>query len=70
MNVKPCLNKILKERRMTQIELAHKTGIKQAFISRFDHQQSHKDEILFAVSKSLGLKIEELFEVSEKEKGE
>lgn len=61
--IKPRLSKILKERGWTQSQLAEKTGVNQASISRFDTQTRHDDRHLFAISSALGCKIEDLFEV-------
>lgn len=61
--IKPHLSKILKERGWTQNQLAAKTGVNQASISRFDTQTRHDDRHLFAISNALGCKIEDLFEV-------
>lgn len=62
--VVPILNKRLKERNLTQTQLSNLTGIGQGTISRFDRNSQHRDEHLFLISKALGLKIEDLFEVS------
>lgn len=68
MQVKPCLKRVLKEQNMTQYELSRRSGIKQAYLSRFDLQISHKDDVLFGISRALGLRIEDLFEVTEEDK--
>jgi transcriptional regulator with XRE-family HTH domain len=65
MIVKPKLLEILKERGLTQMDLAGKAGIPQAAVSRFDKSMQHSDEHLFRISKALELKIEELFEIVE-----
>lgn len=64
--VKPKLGKILKERKMTQLQLSEKSGVTQGTISRFDGNSRHEDIHLFLISRALELKsIEELFDVEE-----
>jgi transcriptional regulator with XRE-family HTH domain len=63
--VKPKLNKILKQRNMTQKDLADLTGISQAAISRFDRNAQHIDSYLVAISRALNLTIEDLFDIDE-----
>lgn len=63
----PRLNEILKERKMTQIELSQLTGIPQGTISRFDRNKQHYDEHLVLISKALGITIEDLFHIEEME---
>ncbi|WP_257391539.1 helix-turn-helix domain-containing protein [Cytobacillus gottheilii] len=63
--MKPKLNKILKERKMTQTELAEKTGINQPVISRFDKSKQHQDIHLVLISRALDLSIEDLFEIED-----
>jgi putative transcriptional regulator len=65
MIVKPRLLEILKERGLTQMDLAGMAGIPQAAVSRFDKSMQHSDEHLFRISNALGLKIEGLFKVEE-----
>ncbi|MHA7963563.1 helix-turn-helix domain-containing protein [Paenibacillus sp. CAU 1782] len=67
MNIKPKLLKILKERGLTQIDLAEMAGITQAAVSRFDRNVQYRIDHLFKISKALNLPIEELFEVEEQE---
>jgi transcriptional regulator with XRE-family HTH domain len=50
---------------MTQSELAELTGISQAAISRFDKNGQHVDAYLVAISRSLNVSIEDLFEIEE-----
>jgi putative transcriptional regulator len=64
--VKPRLGEILKERSMTQTQLAEMAKIPQSAISRFDKNAQHKDEHLIAISRALGITIEELFHVEVK----
>jgi transcriptional regulator with XRE-family HTH domain len=64
-SVEPRLSTILKERKMTQNQLSEITGINQAAISRFDRNRQHTDLHLVAISKSLNISIEELFEITE-----
>lgn len=47
---------------MTQNDLSEMTGITQPVISRFDKNEQHRDIHLFAISRALGLKIDDLFE--------
>jgi DNA-binding XRE family transcriptional regulator len=63
--VKPILLKILKERDMTQNELAKISDVPQSAISRFDVSESHDFRNVFSIAKSLGLNIEDLFLVNE-----
>ncbi|CAM3676872.1 hypothetical protein GCM10009865_47390 [Aeromicrobium ponti] len=63
--VEPKLNQILKERNMTQLELAELTGIPQASISRFNKNKQHMAVHLVLISKALGVSIEDLFEIKE-----
>jgi transcriptional regulator with XRE-family HTH domain len=58
---------ILKERSLTQIDLAEMAGITQAAVSRFDRNVQYRIDHLFKISKALNLSIEELFEVEEQE---
>lgn len=63
LKVKPRLNKILKERGLTQLKLAELSGVPQGSISRFDKNSRHEAAHLFAIARALDVKIEELFEV-------
>lgn len=63
LDVKPRLLEILKERDLTQTQLAESASIPQAAVSRFDRSKQHSDVHLFAISRALGISIEELFEV-------
>ena len=65
LTVKPKLNKILKERKMTQTELAEKTGINPPVIYRFDKSKQHQDIHLVLISRALNISIEELFEIED-----
>jgi transcriptional regulator with XRE-family HTH domain len=67
MLVKPKLLEILKERGLTQTELAGMAGIPQAAVSRFDKSMQHSDEHLFRISQALELRIEDLFKVEEQQ---
>ena len=64
-SVTPILSKILRERKITQSEFADITGISQATISRFDRSSQHLDSHLIIISRSLGLTVEDLFEINE-----
>lgn len=59
----PRLNKILKERGMTQNDLSNLTGITQPVISRFDKNGQHRSTHLYLIAKALDVKIDDLFEV-------
>lgn len=59
--VTPCLNKLLKVRGMTQLDLQDLSGVPQASISRFDSNRRHEDIHLVAISKALNVRVEELF---------
>lgn len=61
--VKPRLGKILKERKLTQSQLAELANIPQSSISRFDKNEQHRDIHLIAISRALKISIDELFEV-------
>jgi transcriptional regulator with XRE-family HTH domain len=61
----PRLSKILKEKGMTQMQLSEITGINQAVISRFDRNKQHMDTHLIAISRALGISIEDLFFIQE-----
>lgn len=63
--VTPKLGKILKERNMTQKQLADLTGISQPVISRFDRNGQHLDVHLAIISRALGLTIDGLFDIYE-----
>ncbi|MBB6445399.1 helix-turn-helix domain-containing protein [Bacillus benzoevorans] len=63
--IKPRLGAILKEKGWTQTALADKANVPQSAISRFDKNEQHKDVHLFAISRALGLTIEELFIIEE-----
>lgn len=62
--VKPCLGRLLKARKITQLQLQGLSGVPQASISRFDSNQRHEATHLVAISRALGVAIEELFEIS------
>jgi transcriptional regulator with XRE-family HTH domain len=69
VEVKPILGKLLKAKGWTQNDLALRSTVNQASISRFDQQSRHDDRHLFLISKVLGVSVSDLFEViySEKE---
>ncbi|MGG6309823.1 helix-turn-helix domain-containing protein [Paenibacillus macerans] len=67
LEIKPKLLAILKERGLTQNDLANAAGIPQAAVSRFDKNVQFRIEHLFRISKALGISIEDLFEVEEQE---
>ncbi|MEW9697967.1 helix-turn-helix domain-containing protein [Paenibacillus sp. SI8] len=61
MNVIPRLGEILEERGITQTQLSAMSGVPQGSISRFDKNTRHESAHLFAISRALSVKIEELF---------
>lgn len=63
--VRPRLSEIIKERNLTQMQLAEMSGVPQGSISRFDKNERHVDWHVFAIAKALGLSIEELFVISD-----
>lgn len=63
--VVPRLGEILKERNMTQNQLAELTGIPQGTISKFDKNERHQDVHLVTISKALNISIEELYHIEE-----
>lgn len=65
--VKPQLAKWLKKKSLRQQDLEDMTGVNRATISRFDTLKRHDDRHLFAIAHALGIKIEDLFEVTFKE---
>jgi transcriptional regulator with XRE-family HTH domain len=65
MNIKPKLMAILKERGLTQKQLSEMSGVPQGSISRFDRNDRHVDAHLFAISKALDVRVEDLFEVTD-----
>lgn len=70
ITVRPCLNKLLDKKNMTQQQLSDKIGIPQASISRFDRTTQRRDTHLFLIAYGLGVKIEDLFEVTIEKKEE
>ena len=60
-NVTPRLGEILKERNLTQKQLADMTGISQPVISRFDRNGQHLDVHLVTISRALEISINDLF---------
>lgn len=67
LTVTPRLGEILKVRGITQTELSTLSGVPQGTISRFDKNNRHEAAHLFAISRALGLTVEELFTVEETE---
>ncbi|ANY67720.1 transcriptional regulator [Paenibacillus sp. BIHB 4019] len=63
--VTPQLGKILTERGLTQNTLSEMSGVPQGSISRFDKNSRHESAHLVAISRALGLTIEDLFIVVE-----
>ena len=63
--IRPRLNKILKERNLTQVQISKMTGIPQGTISKFDRNKQHMDVHLFSLARALNINIEDLFHVEE-----
>jgi transcriptional regulator with XRE-family HTH domain len=61
----PKLKEILKERKMTQIQLEKLSGVPQATISGFDRSKQHTDWHIVAISRALNISIEDLFHIIE-----
>ncbi|MGH1257498.1 MULTISPECIES: helix-turn-helix domain-containing protein [Bacillus] len=61
--VRPRLSEILKERQLTQSQLAELANIPQSSISRFDKNEQHRDLHLVAISRALKISIDELFQI-------
>jgi transcriptional regulator with XRE-family HTH domain len=67
VTVVPRLNKLLKERGWTQMQLSEKSGVPQGTISRFDKNSRHEASHLFSIARALGVSVEDLFEVVHQE---
>lgn len=65
IKVRPRLNSILKERNITQMQLAEISGVPQGSISRFDKNERHVDWHVFALAKALGVSVDYLFVISD-----
>lgn len=63
VKVTPKLGKILKERGMTQTELAAKANIPQAAVSRFDRASQGSYTNIIAIARALELSVEDLFDI-------
>ncbi|WP_263560483.1 helix-turn-helix domain-containing protein [Paenibacillus polymyxa] len=59
----PKLSTILKERGLTQTELAMAAGIPQAAISRFDRASQGAYANIIAIARALDVPVEELFDI-------
>lgn len=64
ITVKPRLLLLLKERGITQTQLAELSGVPQGTISRFDRNDRHVATHVFAIAKALDVNVEDLFEVT------
>ena len=69
VTVVPRLNKLLKERGWTQMQLSEKSGVPQGSISRFDKNSRHEASHLFSIARALGVSVEDLFEVVHQSEG-
>lgn len=67
LQVTPRLMEILKEKGITQMQLADMSDVPQGSISRFDKNERHVDWHVFAIAKALEVPIESLFRVSNAE---
>lgn len=65
MKVTNRLPEILTARNMTQKELAERANLTPATISRFRKQDRFDIATLFAISRALGVSIEDLFDVTD-----
>lgn len=65
MKITNRLPEILTARNMTQKELAELANLTPATISRFRKQDRFDITTLFAISRALGVSIEDLFEVTD-----
>ncbi|OTQ88932.1 transcriptional regulator [Bacillus subtilis subsp. subtilis] len=65
LNATPRLHAVMKAKRWTQARLAEASGVTQGSISRFDKNSRHEDWHVFSIAKTLGVKVEELFEIEE-----
>ena len=63
VKVKPRLIKILRERKITQMQLSKKSGVPQGSISRFDSRTKHEANHLFSIARALDIDIDDLFEI-------
>ncbi|MCY7811581.1 helix-turn-helix transcriptional regulator [Bacillus inaquosorum] len=61
----PRLHAVMKSKGWTQARLAEASGVTQGSISRFDKNSRHEDWHVFSIAKTLGVKVEELFEIEE-----
>ena len=64
ITVRPRLKAVLKEKGITQMQLAELSGVPQGSISRFDRNEKHQDWHVFAIAKALDVAVDELFEVT------
>jgi len=62
-NYRCIIGEIMKEKKLTQTELANKSGVPQSAISRYAKGQNRLYDInhLFALAKVLSKSVEELF---------
>lgn len=62
--VKPRLAEVLKSKGITQLEASELSGIPQSAISRFDRQESHKDEHVASLIHAIGCTYNDLFQIT------
>jgi DNA-binding XRE family transcriptional regulator len=63
--VTPKLMAVLKEKGITQMQLAEMSGVPQGSISRFDKNERHVDWHMFAIARALDLSVNDLFIISD-----
>lgn len=61
--VRPRLSEVMNAKGWKQIPLSEASGVPQGSISRFDKNERHLDWHVFALARTLGVGVEELFEV-------
>ncbi|MDQ0270746.1 helix-turn-helix domain-containing protein [Cytobacillus purgationiresistens] len=65
LQVTPRLTEVLKEKGITQMQLAELSGVPQGSISRFDKNERHVDWHVFAITRALEIDVADLFRVSD-----
>lgn len=65
LKVTPDIKRALKDAGLTQLELAEKSGVPQAAISRFDKSTQGSYANLIALARALNLPVESLFIIEE-----
>lgn len=65
LKVTPNLERARKDAGLTQVELAEKSGVPQAAISRFDKSAQGSYANLIALARALNVTVESLFTIEE-----